>query len=47
MTNEWFTGNNYELTLISLFKRKGYQLECGYSVELELREPWHMDPPPM
>ena len=39
MNNDRFTEDNYELALIELFQRLGYQYECGYEVERDFRQP--------
>ena len=41
MSTNKFTEDNYEQTLISLFKELGYQYECGYDVERDYRQPYH------
>ena len=41
MSINQFTEDSYEQTLIVLFKRMGYQYECGYDVERDFREPWY------
>jgi len=41
MSTNQFTEDSYEQTLIDLFKRMGYQYECGYDVERDFREPWY------
>ena len=41
MSINQFTEDSYEQTLIDLFKRMGYQYECGYDVERDFREPWY------
>lgn len=43
MSINQFTEDSYEQTLIDLFKRIGYQYECGYDVERDFREPWYVD----
>ena len=43
MSKNQFTEDSYEQTLIDLFKRMGYQYECGYDVERDFREPWYVD----
>ncbi len=42
MSTNQFTEDSYEQTLIDLFKRMGYQYECGYDVERDFREPWYV-----
>ena len=42
MSTNQFTEDSYEQTLIDLFQRMGYQYECGYDVERDFREPWHV-----
>ena len=34
--------NEYELALIELFKRLGYDYECGYEVERDFRQPCYV-----
>ena len=41
MSINQFTEDSYEQTLIDLFRRMGYQYECGYDVERDIREPWY------
>jgi len=41
MSTNQFTEDSYEQTLIDLFRRMGYQYECGYDVERDIREPWY------
>ena len=41
MSQNQFTEDSYEQTLIDLFRRMGYQYECGYDVERDFREPWY------
>ena len=41
MSTNQFTEDSYEQTLIDLFRRLGYQYECGYDVERDQREPWY------
>ena len=43
MSINQFTEDSYEQTLIDLFKRMGYQYDCGYDVERDFREPWYVD----
>ena len=41
MSSNQFTEDDYEQTLIQLFKDLGYQYECGYDVERDFREPYY------
>lgn len=43
MSNDKYTENDYEQTLIQLFQGMGYQYECGYDVERDYRDPFHED----
>lgn len=43
MSNNQIREDSYEQTLIDLFKRMGYQYECGYDVDRDYREPFYLD----
>ena len=43
MSETKYGENEYELTLIELFKELGYDYECGYDVERDFREPFYVE----
>ena len=43
MSENKYGENEYEQTLIQLFKGLGYDYECGYDVERDFREPYYVE----
>ena len=41
--NYGYTEEQYEQTLIHLFREMGYAYECGYDVERDFREPYYAE----